>query len=82
MGYNTVRLPRPEEHEMIKDAAKKVFAFVGVELKTFKTMPNNGLAIKARLSETKRQTVISGLFDYGILLANVGNNEWGFAIRV
>ena len=82
MGYNTIRLPRPGEIEMIKDAATKVFAFVGIELKTFKEMPNGGVAVKARLTEAKRQVVVSGLFDFGIVLANLGNGEWGFAVRV
>ena len=81
MGYNTIRLPRPGENEMIKDAATKVFAFVGIELKTFKEMPNGGVTVKARLTEAKRQAVVSGLFDFGIVLANIGNGEWGFAVR-
>ena len=82
MGYNTIRLPRPGENEMIKDVATKVFAFVGIELKTFKEMPNGGVTVKVRLTEAKRQAVVSGLFDFGIVLANIGNGEWGFAVRV
>ena len=82
MVNNAIRLPQPGEIKMIKDVATKVFAFVGIELKTFKEMPNGGITVKARLTETKRQTVASGLFDFGLVLANVGNGEWGFAVRV
>lgn len=82
MGYNSIRLPRPGEIEMIKDAATRVFAFVGIDLKTFNEMPNGGIMVKARLTEAKRQTVVSGLFDFGLVLANLGNGEWGFAVRV
>lgn len=81
MVNNAIRLPRPEEIKMIKDVATKVFAFVGIELKTFKEMPNGGVTVKARLTEAKRQAVVPGLFDFGIVLANIGNGEWGFAVR-
>jgi hypothetical protein len=81
MVKNAIRLPQPGEIKMIKDVATKVFAFVGIELKTFKEMPNGGVTVKARLTEAKRQVVVSGLFDFGIVLANIGNGEWGFAVR-
>ena len=82
MVNNAIRLPQPGEIKMIKDVATKVFAFVGIELKTFKEMPNGGVTVKVRLAEAKRQAVVSGLFDFGIVLANIGNGEWGFAVRV
>ena len=73
MVNNAIRLPQPGEIKMIKDVATKVFAFVGIELKTFKEMPNGGVTVKARLTETKRQAVVSGLFDFTIArLAGVG----------
>jgi hypothetical protein len=81
MVKNAIRLPQPGEIKMIKDVATKVFAFVGIELKTFKEMPNGGVTVKARLTEAKRQAVVLGLFDFGIVLANIGNGEWGFAVR-
>ena len=81
MENNAIRLPQPGEIKLIKDVATQVFAFVGIELKTFKEMPNGGVTVKARLTEAKRQAVVSGLFDFGIVLANIGNGEWGFAVR-
>ena len=81
MVNNAIRLPQPREIKMIKDVATKVFAFVGIELKTFKEMPNGGVTVKAMMTEAKRQAVVSGLFDFGIVLANIGNGEWGFAVR-
>ena len=76
-----VRLPKPEEVEMIKMNARRAFEFEGVKFDDFKSGENGKLTITAAIPSAKRDAIVAALFGFGIVMIETGRGEWGFAVR-
>ena len=76
-----VRLPKPEEVEMIKMNARRAFEFEGVKFDDFKSGENGKLTLTAAIPSAKRDAIVAALFGFGVVMIETGRGEWGFAVR-
>ena len=70
-----VRLPKPEEVEMIKMNARRAFEFEGVKFDDFKSGENGKLTITAAIPSAKRDAIVAALFGFGIVMIETGNDR-------
>lgn len=81
MKETSVRLPKAEEVETVKDKVRKVLAFARIRLGGFRTDERGRMFARAEIPLASRKLVVAGLFGYGIVIVEAENGEWGLAVR-
>ena len=76
-----IELPTAAELPMVERMAREAFAEVGVELKALEAPAGGGFKAKAAMTAADRERLVCALFAHGIVMVDLGPEEFGFAVR-